>query len=363
MTKDATIREIHHRVKNNLQSVAALLRLQARRMPDEHARGALEEAVRRVGTIALVHDTLSHGLDETVDFDEVADLAVTAVIEVATHEGPIHAERVGSFGRVRAEDATSLAMVVSELVQNAAEHGVGRSGGTIRVCARRSVDKDGQDLLSVSVTDNGTGLPSGKLPKAKGLGSQIVQSLVADLRGKISWGSAEPTGTTGALHRSLTLRANGIRGTLSCYPARRARALRRFRERRSSSESPPQTPASCPDSRAHFKHVSITSQRRHTALACSICRIAGPVLPIGKKSSGSSSRQAARSRQSMGIVLLRRVRARRCVLKWAAARAPVRRPTGSRRCEATSHLAGGTCLKQRIARVACSIVGHVTSVG
>ena len=195
MTKDATIREIHHRVKNNLQSVAALLRLQARRMPDEHARGALEEAVRRVGTIALVHDTLSHGLDETVDFDEVADLAVTAVIEVATHEGPIHAERVGSFGRVRAEDATSLAMVVSELVQNAAEHGVGRSGGTIRVCARRSFDKDGQDMLSVSVTDNGTGLPSGKLPKAKGLGSQIVQSLVADLRGKISWGSAEPNGT------------------------------------------------------------------------------------------------------------------------------------------------------------------------
>ena len=50
-------------------------------------------------------------------------------------------------------------------------------------------------MLSVSVTDNGTGLPSGRLPKAKGLGSQIVQSLVADLRGKISWGSAEPNGT------------------------------------------------------------------------------------------------------------------------------------------------------------------------
>ncbi|MGV1008153.1 MAG: sensor histidine kinase [Dermatophilaceae bacterium] len=195
MTKDATIREIHHRVKNNLQSVAALLRLQARRTPDEHARDALEEAVRRVGTIALVHDTLSHGLDETADFDEVADLAVNAVIEVATHEGPIHAERVGSFGRVRAEDATSLAMVVSELVQNAAEHGLGRAGGTIQVCARRSVVKDGHDLLTVSITDDGIGLPAGRLPKAKGLGSQIVQSLVADLRGKITWGAADPVGT------------------------------------------------------------------------------------------------------------------------------------------------------------------------
>ena len=64
VTKDATIREIHHRVKNNLQTVAALLRLQARRMTVPEARAALEEAVRRVGSIALVHETLSQSLDE-----------------------------------------------------------------------------------------------------------------------------------------------------------------------------------------------------------------------------------------------------------------------------------------------------------
>ena len=73
MTKDATIREIHHRVKNNLQTVAALLRLQARRMDDDKARGALDEAVRRVGSIAIVHETLSQNLDERVEFDEIAD--------------------------------------------------------------------------------------------------------------------------------------------------------------------------------------------------------------------------------------------------------------------------------------------------
>ena len=72
ITKDATIREIHHRVKNNLQTVAALLRMQARRLPDNEARTALEEAVRRVGTIATVHETLSRGFDETVDFDEAS---------------------------------------------------------------------------------------------------------------------------------------------------------------------------------------------------------------------------------------------------------------------------------------------------
>ena len=71
VTKDATIREIHHRVKNNLQTVAALLRLQARRIGVPEGRVALEEAVRRVGAIAVVHETLSQAFDETVDFDEV----------------------------------------------------------------------------------------------------------------------------------------------------------------------------------------------------------------------------------------------------------------------------------------------------
>ena len=61
VTKDATIREIHHRVKNNLQTVAALLRMQARRIDSAEARAALEEAVRRVGSIAIVHETLSTG--------------------------------------------------------------------------------------------------------------------------------------------------------------------------------------------------------------------------------------------------------------------------------------------------------------
>src|SRR5699024_1672647 len=68
ITKDATIREIHHRVKNNLQTVAALLRLQARRMHVPEARAALEEAMRRVDTIALVHQALSQTLEEEVEF-------------------------------------------------------------------------------------------------------------------------------------------------------------------------------------------------------------------------------------------------------------------------------------------------------
>ncbi len=124
MTKDATIREIHHRVKNNLQTVSALLRLQARRIESPEARGALEEAMRRVATIALVHETLARGIDESVDFDALLDrgLALTADLLAAPTAGG-RAVRHGSFGVVQAADANALALVLVELVSNAVEHG------------------------------------------------------------------------------------------------------------------------------------------------------------------------------------------------------------------------------------------------
>ena len=194
ITKDATIREIQHRVKNNLQTVAALLRLQARRLPEGEGRLALEEAVRRVGVIALVHDTLSQGFDERVNFDEIASQGLKAVVEVARAEQPIHAHIAGEFGMLRAEDATALAMILSELIQNAAEHALAERGGTIEVAARRMGD-DVQPTLEVTITDDGSGLPGDFAPGRSGLGTQIVQSLVQDLRGRITWEPAEPRGT------------------------------------------------------------------------------------------------------------------------------------------------------------------------
>ena len=131
LTKDATIREIHHRVKNNLQTVAALLRLQARRLPEgEAGRAALEEAVRRVGVIALVHETLSQGFDETVEFDDIAGARAAGRSPRWPRSSTRSRRRcVGSFGTLRAEDATALAMIMSELVQNAVEHGLAETGG------------------------------------------------------------------------------------------------------------------------------------------------------------------------------------------------------------------------------------------
>ncbi len=196
MTKDATIREIHHRVKNNLQTVAALLRLQARRLPeDAEGRGALEEAVRRVGAIALVHQTLSQGLDETVAFDDIAGQSLAMLIELARHGERAQIHRTGSFGLLRAEDATPLALVLTELLTNAVEHGLAGGPGEVHVDAERELGSDGRDVLRVLVGDDGAGLPAGFDPAHAGLGLQIVAALVRELRGTISW-STRPGGGT-----------------------------------------------------------------------------------------------------------------------------------------------------------------------
>jgi two-component system, sensor histidine kinase PdtaS len=205
LSKDATIREIHHRVKNNLQTVGALLRLQSRRVADGEARTALDQAERRVAAIALVHETLSTGYDETVDFGEVAARALSVLVEVARPGGSIRTVHDGRFGRLRAEDATALSLVLTELVQNAAEHGLAGRDGQVTVTAERSGEGlPDQDRLEVLVRDDGVGFDAAAVPEdgsasgvptIGGLGSQIVRALVAELRGTIVWRSRAGAGT------------------------------------------------------------------------------------------------------------------------------------------------------------------------
>ncbi len=189
LTKDATIREIHHRVKNNLQTVAALLRLQARRVSDASAQSSLAEAGRRVSTIALVHDTLSRSLDEVVAFDEIAGRVVNAILEVAG--GTVSWRKEGTFGSLAADDATALALVLAELVQNTVDHAFSAEGGTVTV----KVTHEEPAALVVEILDDGVGLPEGFKPGRSGLGTQIVRAFVQDLRGTIAW-SGRPEGGT-----------------------------------------------------------------------------------------------------------------------------------------------------------------------
>jgi two-component system, sensor histidine kinase PdtaS len=134
MTKDATIKEIHHRVKNNLQTVAALLRLQARRLRAPEARAALEEAVRRVGSIAIVHETLSLAPDEVADFDGIAARVAMMAGEVSAPEIRVTPELAREFGLLPAAVATPLALVLTELLQNALQHGLSRPAIAYRHC-------------------------------------------------------------------------------------------------------------------------------------------------------------------------------------------------------------------------------------
>ncbi|MEH3033795.1 MAG: sensor histidine kinase [Aeromicrobium erythreum] len=196
VSKEATIREIHHRVKNNLQTVAALLRLQSRRVEAPEARAALEEAVQRVGSIALVHETLSRSFDETVDFDEIADSLLRTVLEVT---GPgVRGQRIGSFGSVAGQVATPLAMVLTELVQNAAEHAFDDGRGRVTIAVNRI-----RDRLRLRVSDDGRGLPTDFDPD-RSLGLSIVRTLVEnELGGTLAFERPALGGTTVALTLAL----------------------------------------------------------------------------------------------------------------------------------------------------------------
>ena len=184
VTKDATIREIHHRVKNNLQTVAALLRMQARRIESAEAKVALTDAMSRVASIAIVHETLSQAFDEIVEFDRVADELLRMVGDVAASWGGVSAIREGSFGLLPADIATSLAMIISELCQNAVEHGLAHQSGEVRVVPSRF---DGR--LRMEISDDGRGLPPGfDWRQSRSLGLSIVNTLVAEMEGSFQLG-------------------------------------------------------------------------------------------------------------------------------------------------------------------------------
>jgi two-component sensor histidine kinase len=182
VTKDATIREIHHRVKNNLQTVSALLRLQSRRIDDPAAAAALDEAVRRIASIALVHETLSNSTENTVAFDEVLTSLVTHALELSPRMGQLSIERKGHLGSLESRIATPLSLVVTELMHNALEHGLYESGTRLTIELQRYSN---EGLITIS--DDGVGLPEGfDLSTSANLGLQIVRTLIEnELKGEL----------------------------------------------------------------------------------------------------------------------------------------------------------------------------------
>ena len=197
MSANATIKEIHHRVKNNLQTVSSLLRIQGRRLENPEAKAAIDESVRRIQSIASIHELLAKKGGDEVAFKEIVGPIMRMAEEsLVSSDRPISFHLVGDGATLSASKASSLAVVVTELLQNSIEHGfpVGSSGGAIVVELVTSPTE-----LRVRVHDDGIGVPEGfDLGSSSGLGLTIIATLISgELDGelKIRPATAPQSGT------------------------------------------------------------------------------------------------------------------------------------------------------------------------
>jgi two-component sensor histidine kinase len=208
LSKDATIREIHHRVKNNLQTISSLLRLQGRRLESTEAKVAIEESVRRIRSIALVHEILSRDAGDDVPFAEIIRPLVVMAQEMANPDRPLTVTVEGDGGVLPAGIATPLAVVLNELFQNAVDHAypdeleLGGAGARVDVGIERN-----EKEVKVRVADDGAGLPDGfALESSTGLGLSIVRTLVTtELSGEIDIANGDGPGDRPGTVVALTL--------------------------------------------------------------------------------------------------------------------------------------------------------------
>ncbi len=188
--KLALIQEVHHRVKNNLQTIASLLRLQSRRVESAEAQALLQEATNRILSIAVVHEYLSQAGGTTINIRDVARRIIAQMRDsLMGPEKQIRFELQGPNIYLPARHATACALVMNELLQNAVEHGYRhRDRGNIVLAL-----EDEGERVHLSVRDDGDGLPPDfDLAASPSLGLRIVRALVSDdLHGQLALTSQE----------------------------------------------------------------------------------------------------------------------------------------------------------------------------
>ncbi len=175
-TKSLLLQEMHHRVKNNMQTIASLLAMQARRAETQEAASLLQLSASRIGGMALVHDLLSQdSIGKATVRDIVQSMADMLRSDLGASQRQIDIVVNASNAPVTSERATVFALVVNELLWNAVKHGMeGRARGHIDVTA---VSSNG--LVTVTIADDGCGIPDGfSLSRDQGLGLTIVRNLV-----------------------------------------------------------------------------------------------------------------------------------------------------------------------------------------
>lgn len=180
MIKSAVIKEIHHRVKNNLQTIASLLRLQMRRSRSKELETVYRESINRINSIAIIHEYLAQDGLERVDLRKIVDkIAKTIVSSMAQPKQQIAIQVDVDPVLLPSEKATSLALIVTELIQNSVLHGLAeREQGTVSVRIRLEQE---QGRLAIQVADDGKGIGfTGSTAQNGHLGLKIVKTLVQE---------------------------------------------------------------------------------------------------------------------------------------------------------------------------------------
>ncbi len=178
---DAMVREIHHRVKNNLQTIVSLTRVEARRAQSDETKRALDELSNRIFAVAQVHESLSLDHDSAIQLKDVSKQIAKQVQEsLLPRDSKISIEVEGDALRLPPRQATAAALIINELVQNAVEHAFEPDEtGYVRIQL-----EDTPERARVTVVDSGRGLPSdADWRDSPNLGLKIVQNLAQELRG------------------------------------------------------------------------------------------------------------------------------------------------------------------------------------
>lgn len=181
--KSVAIKEMHHRVKNNLQTIASLLRLQVRRTDSEEKQQVLGESMNRILAIAATHELLAQsGVDNVKIGGVILNIKNNTIRYFARNNFDVRVALEGDDFEVESDLATTIALIINELLQNSLEYAfVGQSGGLIRIVVEK-----GELYSQIQVIDDGIGFDIDKVDKSR-LGLYIVRSLVQDkLRGKLN---------------------------------------------------------------------------------------------------------------------------------------------------------------------------------
>lgn len=176
LVKNSVIKEIHHRVKNNLQTVAGLLRMEARRTHSEEAKLALKEGIQRIESMALVHEAVSHYEAEYVDIKIICEELFRLLQQgMMPNNSQIDFYYEGDSYLIASHRATYVSLVINEILTNAFEHAfLPGTSGRIRIQV-----KEESQRVRLTILDNGQGLPDDfSLASVSGLGLSIVKNLV-----------------------------------------------------------------------------------------------------------------------------------------------------------------------------------------